>query len=57
VLADISVHIEEMTEQMFNELRGVPDDAEKSGGNKVAMTKMPMARRSDPNSTPIFKSP
>jgi hypothetical protein len=23
----------------------------------VAMTKMPMARRSDPNSTPIFKSP
>jgi hypothetical protein len=33
VLADISVHIEEMTERMFNELRGVSDNAEKSGGN------------------------
>jgi hypothetical protein len=31
VLPDISVGIEEMTERMFNELRGVPD--EKSGGN------------------------
>jgi DNA topoisomerase-6 subunit B len=31
VLPDISVSIEEMTERMFNELRGVPD--EKSEGN------------------------
>jgi hypothetical protein len=35
VLPDVSVRIEEMTEAMFNSLRGVPDDSrERSGGDE-----------------------
>ena len=35
VLPDISVEITEMTERMFNELRGVPDDNDKKPSNNA----------------------